>query len=158
MKNIALIGFMGTGKSSAGRLLARRLRMEFVETDALIEERTGSTIPQLFADRGEEGFREIEREIVKEITLEGGRVISFGGGVTLNRHSQMLIRATSYTVLLHADPEVLYSRIASCRTRPLARSFGSSQDLSALLSDRAEAYSSYDLAIDTGRTPAHLVA
>ena len=79
-ENIALTGLMGSGKSSVGRTLSRLLRRKFIDTDALIEEREGLTVNEIFTQKGEEYFRRVEQELIKEIFTEPGQVVSLGGG------------------------------------------------------------------------------
>jgi len=86
-KNIVLVGFMGTGKTTLGQLLSERTGMNFVDMDSVIEERTGKSITDIFAQEGEAHFRKLERELVKELASQSGLVISTGGGIVLNPDS-----------------------------------------------------------------------
>ena len=83
--SIALIGFMGTGKTAVGKALAAKLGREFVELDSLIEQKAGKTIPEIFQQDGEIGFRELEIEVAKEVAVKKKAVIACGGGIVLNK-------------------------------------------------------------------------
>ncbi len=109
--NIALIGFMGTGKTAVGRILAKKLKLEFIETDSVIENKTGQTIPQIFTDQGEMGFRELEIQAVKEIAYKQHAVIACGGGLVLNWINIDRLRQNAVVVNLTASPLVTLKRI-----------------------------------------------
>lgn len=119
MRNIYLIGFMGAGKSTVGRLLAERLGMEFLDTDALIEERAGLPIPEIFARFGEEGFREWEREVIGEVCRGRGAVVALGGGAPMDEGNWRALRESGITVYLRESPEAIAARLADDDTRPL---------------------------------------
>lgn len=110
--SIALIGFMGTGKTAVGHVLARKLNMEFFEIDALIEVKAGRTIPQIFEDGGEIGFRELEIEVAKEIAQEEHAVIACGGGLVLNRINIDRLKQGAVIVCLTASPAVALKRVS----------------------------------------------
>jgi len=150
MKNIALIGFMGTGKSTVGAELARRLCLRFVETDAVIEEASNKSISRIFAEEGEKAFRRLERSAIQAVTLEDDQVISCGGGATVDPRNLRLLRMTCKVVLLKADPRVLYERISRGSSRPLALNLKAPEDIARLIDDRRDAYAQYDLCVDTG--------
>jgi len=119
-KNIALIGFMGTGKSRVGRELSKRLGMAFIETDSLIVERAGKPIAEIFKQDGEKEFRRLESEVVKEASNIKDAVISCGGGVVLNASSVESLRRSSVLFLLTASSEVILERITrDGESRPL---------------------------------------
>lgn len=118
--NIALIGFMGTGKTSVGQELAKKLRWKFVEVDALIEHIAGKTIPDIFSQDGEITFREWEIEAIKQVANGEHRVIACGGGVVLNTINIERLKKTSVLVLLTASPTTVMKRTASAlKTRPM---------------------------------------
>ncbi len=119
-KNIALIGFMGTGKSRVGRELSKLLGMDFIETDSLIVERTGKSIVEIFKEAGEKEFRRLESEVVKEVSNVKNSVISCGGGVVLNSSNVESLRKGSVLFLLTASSEVILERITrDGESRPL---------------------------------------
>jgi len=117
--NIFLVGMMGAGKTTAGRLLARRLGSRFVDTDHEIEERCGVGIPLIFEIEGEAGFREREARAVEELTALEGIVLATGGGVVLRPDNRSRLAARGTVIYLHAPPEALYRRVRNDRNRPL---------------------------------------
>ncbi|RUM45397.1 MAG: shikimate kinase [Desulfurobacterium sp.] len=117
---VVLVGFMGSGKSTVGKLLSERLGVQLVDTDVEVEKRTGMSIPEIFVKKGEEYFRNLERRIVEELlTLPKDLVISTGGGLPAYSDNMELLNEKAFTVYLEADFEVLWSRIADDRSRPL---------------------------------------
>ena len=130
--SVVLVGFMGAGKTTVGRLVAEGLGFSLIDTDALIEDHFGP-IPELFATRGERGFRDLEREVVLaelEVAEAEPRVLSLGGGaVTIDDVRQALGRLP-HVVWLDAPPDVLFRRASSERgSRPLARDEAAFRDL-----------------------------
>jgi shikimate kinase len=111
--NIALIGFMGTGKTAVGQILAKKLELKFIETDTMIERKAGKSIPQIFTDLGETGFRELEIEVTKEIANKQHSVIACGGGLVLNRINIDRLRQTSVMVYLSATPKATLKRVSN---------------------------------------------
>lgn len=150
MKSIALIGFMGTGKSTIGPMLAERLGMSFVETDALIEETAKKSIERIFSEDGEPAFRELERSVIQRVSLLRDTVISCGGGATIDQRNLRLLRMCCRVILLTADPNVLFERISQCQSRPLAKGITRPSDLVRLLEQRRDAYADHDFCADTG--------
>jgi shikimate kinase len=118
--NIVLIGFMGTGKSAVGQALANKLNWQLVEVDALIEQMSGKSIPDIFQYKGEIAFRELEIEAVKRVALGKRQVIACGGGVVLNTINVARLRETGILILLTASPATILRRTTDNRgTRPL---------------------------------------
>ena len=118
-ENIVLIGFMGSGKSSVGRLLARRLRFQFLDTDMLVAERAGMTIPEIFKQHGEQRFRERESAVLESLLGMKRRVVATGGGIVTRPENIPLLRRLGLVVLLTADPEEIYRRVSRNTERPL---------------------------------------
>jgi shikimate kinase len=148
--NIVLTGFMGTGKSTVGRLVADNLRMIFVDTDALIESRAGRSIPSIFAEDGEAAFRALEREVCAELSVLRGLVVATGGGMLVDPRNRAVIEPTALIVCLWASPEAIEARLAGNSGRPLAGSWRE------LLEQRTPIYRQLPHHIDTtGRTPEH---
>ena len=110
--NIALIGFMGTGKTAVGQVLARKLDRKFIELDSLIEEKAGKSIPQIFRQDGEIAFRELEIEATKEIAREKSAVIACGGGIVLNKINIDRLKEGGRIVYLTASPRAVLRRVA----------------------------------------------
>lgn len=146
---IVLIGFMGTGKSSLGRLLARKLKFTFIDTDALIEERQGRSITEIFATDGEPFFRQLERDLALELSLVPRAVISTGGGFPLNPDNIQALRQDGFIVALTATPEMIYQRIKSETHRPLLAQADPLNRITALLKAREAVYQNSDLTLDT---------
>ena len=121
--NIVLTGFMGTGKSTIGKLLAEELKKDFIDTDLFIERRYGKSIPQIFEEEGEERFRDLEVNVIKEIAKRKNAVISCGGGVVLNPVNVERLRKKGRIVLLTASLEDIMKRISEDRKRPLLRKY-----------------------------------
>ena len=136
-RHLALAGFMGSGKTHAGRAVAARIGRSFVDLDDEIERRTGTAIPELFAERGEAGFRTLEAEAARDV-LAGGEplVVALGGGAVLSERTRALLGARAFTVLLDVEPETAWQRVAGS-DRPLARS---EDDFHALHRERQPVY------------------
>ncbi len=139
--NIALIGFMGTGKSAIGQALAKKLGWQFVEVDTEIERMAGKSIPNVFQKDGEIAFREMEIEAIKKVTCGKKQVISCGGGVVLNTINISRLRETGVLVLLTASPNTILKRTArSGNTRPLLAGADISLDRIKSLLDYRQPY------------------
>ena len=119
-KNIALIGMMGSGKTTCGQLLAQRLGRPFVDCDDYIQAQAGRTIPELFADLGEEGFRALERRAIQTLSTREGLVLATGGGAVLRPENVDALRRGGLLVLLDRPPEECYDGLA-VEGRPLAQ-------------------------------------
>jgi shikimate kinase len=118
--SLAMIGFMGTGKTAVGRVLAARLGKEFIELDSLIEQKAGKSIPEIFRQDGEIGFRELEIEVIKEIVDKKNVVIACGGGVVLNKINIDRLKKECVIVYLTASPAVILKRTSGDKNeRPL---------------------------------------
>jgi shikimate kinase len=150
MKNIVLIGFMGTGKTVIGRRLARLLKREFIDTDTEIERITGKTVAQIFAKDGVVRFRSEEELLVKKLARRSGLVISTGGGMVLNPENLRLLKANGVLIALTASPEIIYSRVRSNKSRPLLLHGNMKNKVKELLQERENAYKSAEITIDTG--------
>ena len=151
--NIALIGFMGVGKTAVGEVLAKKLNRKFVELDLLIERKAGKSIPEIFQQDGEVAFRELEIEVTREIAREKYLVIACGGGVVLNRINIDRLREESRIVYLTASPRVILKRISGDGgERPLLKGDNPSSTIQGLLRFRKPFYErATDIKIDTSR-------
>lgn len=150
--NIVLTGFMGTGKSTVGRLLAVRLRVKHVDTDHMIERRHGP-ISRIFAELGEDGFREIEREIARECAHDVGYVISTGGRFLLDQHNADLLTQQNRVFCLAAEIDEIMRRVMKRRaTRPLLAGGNPRAKVVALLEERRAAYEQFEQ-VPTGDEP-----
>ncbi len=151
--NIVLTGFMGTGKSTVGRIVAERLGRRHVDTDAVIEERHG-TIPQLFAAHGEDHFRRLERGVAAELAGEVGLVVSTGGRTMLDPDNQATLGRTGVVVCLAAPVDELVARLrGGAGQRPLLRDGDPAERIAALLAERAEGYGRFPQVATGGRGP-----
>ena len=146
--NIVITGFMGTGKTTVGQRLARRLKREFVDMDAVIEARAGMTIPQIFARRGEDEFRALERRLIYELALRNGLVIATGGGALIDEAIRDTMIRSGLVVCLNASKADIRERLEENANRPLAAGWES------LFEARREAYAMMPYQILTsGKTP-----
>jgi len=118
-ENIVLVGFMGSGKSTVGRMLARQLRFRFLDTDKLVEERERMTIPEIFAQHGEAHFRKHETAVLESLRGVRQHILATGGGIVTVPENIPLLRSLGLVVLLKADPEEIYRRVSRNFGRPL---------------------------------------
>ena len=118
-ENIVLIGFMGSGKSTVGRMLARRLRFHFLDTDHLLEERAQMSIKSIFARHGETHFRDRETATLESLLNTRRHVVATGGGIVTQPRNLSLLRQLGWVVLLQADPDEIFRRVARNKDRPL---------------------------------------
>lgn len=146
--NIVLIGFMGTGKSTIGRKLARKLKLSYLDTDEEIERVTGMTIPGIFAKYGEIRFRSEEKLAVKKAARQKNCVISTGGGMVLAPENIALLKEDGILICLTATPEVVFDRVKKS-TRPLLQKIATAEQIAALMRERASLYRCADYYIDT---------
>jgi len=148
MGHVWLIGMMGSGKSTVGRLVADRLGRPFYDTDELIEQAGDASIPEIFAEEGESGFRERERWVVEDVASRPPGIAATGGGIILDPANIKTMRGSGTIVLLAADVEMLNRRIGYSDDRPLLAA-GKRERLLAIASERTERYrSSADLIVD----------
>ncbi|HMO51846.1 MAG TPA: shikimate kinase [Kiritimatiellia bacterium] len=155
LPNIVLVGFMGTGKSSAGRVLAERLGMTFIDMDEEIVRREGCSIPDIFRDRGEAAFRALERALVVELAGQTGLVISTGGGIVLNPDNLRDFAVGGRVFCLKAKPETILARVAQDTNRPLLQGEDRLAKISDLLARRQLLYDAIPEQVDTeGHRPA----
>lgn len=152
MKNIILTGLMGAGKSTVGKALARRHRLQFFDSDRVIEERTGVDIPTIFAIEGEEGFRDREQQVIAELATQKGVVIATGGGSLLREENRQVLGQSGHLVYLRASANQLYSRIRYDKSRPLMQTDDPLKTLTELLKVREPIYlETADLVVRTGK-------
>ena len=142
---VVLVGFMGSGKTSVGRLLARRLGYGFEDMDRRIEERAGRAIAEIFRDDGEEAFREREREDALALSRLRDRVVAAGGGAFTRPETRALLQEGALTVWLRCDLDRILARVPADGARPLA---GNRDIMRALLAEREPFYRMADVAVD----------
>jgi len=148
-KNIILTGFMGVGKTSIGTRLARDLGYTFVDTDELIETDQKTTITEIFAQKGEPYFRDVEARIIRTVLENGNQVVSTGGGAVIRDENRKVFKEAGLVVCLTARPEVIYERIKHETHRPLLKVTDPMTRIRDLLESRATFYNQADLIIDT---------
>ena len=151
--SIALIGFMGTGKTAVGRALSEKLGKRFIELDPLIEQKAGKTIPEVFQEDGETVFRELEITVTKEAAREKEAVIACGGGVVLNKINIDRLKKEAVIVYLTASPKVILKRtLHDDEERPLLKAADPAQTIRELLRFRQPFYKrAAEITINTSR-------
>ena len=149
LRNLALIGFMGTGKSSVGQFVAAHLHFAFLDTDQMIEARAGKSINEIFAQEGEPAFRECERQIVQELTARRRTVISTGGGLPEDAANLESLKSHALVVCLWASPEKIWERVRNQTHRPLLHDPDPLAKIRELLAARETAYRRADVLINT---------
>ena len=139
-KNIVLIGFMGTGKSTIARTLSRMHGFEIVEMDETIEAREGMPISKIFETKGEPYFRDLETNLLIEMQAKTGVVISCGGGVPMRERNVVEMKKNGKVFLLTASPETIYERVKDSHNRPLLENNMSVSYVAELMEKRREKY------------------
>ena len=153
-QNIALIGFMGSGKSSIGRLLGKKLGFQFVDTDKLIVDRAGMEIEEIFARLGEPHFRDLETAALRSVLHLTRCVLATGGGVVLREENRRLLREFGLVVRLTAAEDVIFERVSRNTKRPLLHTENPRETISLMLAARAPAYEeAAQVTVDTSELP-----
>lgn len=151
-KNIVLIGFMGTGKSTVGRILARRLKRSWVDVDQKIEEAENRKIAEIFEKDGEAHFRLLEKEAIQKIASGTHLVITTGGGAVLDPENRTLLKKNGFLIALSAAPETIFQRVRQSRHRPLLKD-DLLTEIRRLLAEREPFYRQSDCTFSTdGKT------
>ena len=138
--NIILIGFMGSGKSAVGHRLARELKMDYLDTDEIIERTEKMSINDIFAKKGEPHFRDLETEVVKTLADYDNFVIATGGGMVLREENVRMLKGIGPLVLLWAEPDTVYERVKRHEHRPLLRVADPRAEIKKILDKRAPVY------------------
>lgn len=139
--NIILIGFMGCGKSTIGRLLSEKTGYEFMDTDLEIEQREGRTISSIFEKEGEEYFRNLETQVVEELlTKEKGLIVSVGGGLPVRSKNREILLQLGIVIYLKTKPETIYERVKEDTGRPLLQTEDPKKRIKEMMQDREEKY------------------
>ena len=150
--NIILVGLMGAGKTTIGRILARKLGMEFIDSDHEIEARTGASVPLIFEIEGEPSFRRREADVIRDLTSRRGIVLATGGGAVLNPDTRALLKERGTVIYLRATVNSIMARTSHDKNRPLLRTADPRRTLEDLTAQREPLYREVaDLVIDTGR-------
>jgi shikimate kinase len=157
--SIALVGMPGGGKSTVGRQLARRLELDFADSDALLEKRIGCSIRAYFESHGEDLFRDLEESVIDEVTSRGGQVLGTGGGVVLRQANRQVLHSRCHVIYLRSTPEELIRRLRNDTVRPLLQVRDPLARLRDLFDERDPLYQEVaHFVVDTGRpTVASLV-
>lgn len=159
--NLAITGFMGAGKTTAGRRLSRILHIPFVDTDLVIEEAHGA-ISDIFAGEGEAQFRRYEAETIASLAQTGPRIIAVGGGAIVDPANRVALRRTGCIVNLALKPETAFRRVAHRTHRPLLGSAPTVETIRTIMREREAAYADNDLSIavdsKTASAVAHIIA
>ena len=158
-KNIFLIGLMGTGKTTIGRQLSRKLKMEFYDSDRVIEERTGADIPLIFEKEGEDGFRKREVAIIDELTKKKNIILATGGGAVLDSENRNHLINRGTVFYLKSNLKTLIQRTSKDKNRPLLRADEPPEAvLQRLLDQRGPLYEeAADYTIETANNSIHNV-
>jgi shikimate kinase len=156
--NLALIGFMGTGKSAVGRLVAELLHFTYLDTDQVVEFRAHKLISEIFEQDGEPAFREWERIIVEEISRRHKTVIATGGGLSANQSNLDSLKTHALVVCLWASAETIYERVRDHDHRPLLNHADPPSRIRELLSVREPFYRQADVLVNTERRSVREVA
>ena len=158
MRNIVLIGFMGTGKSCTGRLLAGRLGRPFIDVDHKIEQECGLAIGEIFAKHGEVYFRAREKDVIARVSRHRKAVIATGGGVVLDADNMQRLRAGGVVICLTASVQTILERTGRRNTRPLLARPDREEIVARLLAERAPLYAQADFILDTSNIAPRMAA
>ena len=158
-RNIILVGPMGSGKSTIGNIIAKKLNREFQDSDHYIEQKTGVDIARIFDIEGESGFRDRESNALKDLLESDNRVIATGGGSVISPENQRLLRSRGFIIFLDTSVKQQMQRLRRDKKRPLLQTDNPAQRLEALLGERRPIYLELaDLAVKTDRRQARLLA
>lgn len=150
MKNIILIGFMGSGKSSVSHHLSYTLKMQEIDTDKYISDEQKMSIPEIFSQKGEEYFRDLETNLLKNLQNKNSLIISCGGGMPLREENQKLLKTLGTVFLLTASPETTFNRVKNNNNRPLLNDNMNLEYITKMIESRKDKYlKTADFVIDT---------
>lgn len=158
MKNIVLTGYMGSGKSTVGKLLAKKLGCRFIDVDEAIESKEKMSITDIFKKEGEEGFRNIESDVIEELSHLKNTVIATGGGAVLRKKNIDVLRKNGVIILLKTDLDTIVSRVLANDKRPLAKN-KTKEEIQASIKAREPYYNNNDFACEiSGKSPLQVCA
>jgi len=152
-RTIVLVGLMGAGKSKVGRRLALRLGLPFSDSDPEIEAAAGESIEEIFANRGEQVFRDGERRVIARLLAQPVQVLATGGGAFMNPDTRATIRAKGVSVWLKAEIDILIKRIKRRNDRPMLNTDDPAATLAALVAQRYPVYAEADLTVHSRDVP-----
>lgn len=150
---VVLVGLMGAGKTSVGKLLAERLGVKFLDADKEIESAAGCSISDFFARFGEEEFRRGEERVIARLLKQPACVLATGGGAFMSLNTRKAIRTSALSIWLKADLDVLFERISRRSDRPLLQTVNPRQTLQSIMDQRYPIYSQADLVVESVRGP-----
>jgi len=157
MRNIVLVGFMGTGKTTIATAVANRLKMRYVSTDDLIEKKEKRTINEIFQKSGEDYFRDVESAVIRDVSCMEGVVVDAGGGAVIREENMSYMKSSGIVVCLSADEETIMERTKKYKHRPLLNVEDPKRKIRDLLARRSPFYARADHTIDTGKLTARQV-
>lgn len=158
MKNIYLVGFMGTGKTVVGKLLAKKLNKKFVEMDEMIEQKEHKKITEIFSGKGEAHFRELEKDLLREISQKSDLIVSCGGGLICNQENARRLLSTGRVFNLTASAATIYERIKKHTSRPLLNVADPLTEIEQLLSRRHKYYAQAHYTVESEKKEPAAVA
>ncbi|MCF7916838.1 MAG: shikimate kinase [Candidatus Omnitrophica bacterium] len=158
MKNVYIVGFMGTGKTSVGKILANKLSKEFVEMDEAVEQEAGKKIKDIFAKEGEGYFRKLESNLLQRLSSQSDLVVSCGGGIVCNEDNLKILKNSGYVFALDASAVSIYARIKDSSQRPLLNVENPLEKIKQLLQARESFYARAGKKIKTDNLSAEEVA
>ena len=149
-KNLVFLGMMGSGKSSIGFLISKKLNLQFIDIDNMIEEKAGLKISNIFKDKGESYFRNLEEKITLKVLKKSNIVISLGGGGFINEKIRNEVLNNNFSFWLDWDSEILLQRIKNSEKRPIALN-SSDQEIANLIKKRSKIYSKAEFKINCNK-------
>ena len=147
--NLYLVGFMGSGKTAVAKEVAETTNLKYIEMDEFIEKKENRSINNIFEDSGEDYFRKVEKEVLKEISLDDNQIVSCGGGVVIDEDNINLMKKTGILICLQAKPEVIYQRVKNQKHRPLLNVNDPQVKIMELLKARTPYYEKANYIIET---------
>ncbi|WP_051228452.1 shikimate kinase [Pleomorphomonas oryzae] len=152
-RSVVLVGMMGAGKTSVGKRLAGRLGLTFIDADTAIEDAAKKSVTEIFAEHGEDYFRQGERRVIARLLREPRQIIATGGGAFMNAETRAAIRSAGVSIWLKADWELLYERVRRRPTRPLLQTADPEGTLRKLVEARYPVYAEADLTVQSIDVP-----
>ncbi|MBI1385336.1 MAG: shikimate kinase [Rhizobiales bacterium] len=156
-RSIVLVGLMGAGKSAVGKRLAKRLELAFIDADTEIEAAAGKSISDIFAEHGEQHFRDGERRVIARLLTEGPQVLATGGGAFMDEETRARIREAGVSLWLKADLDVLVRRVRKRNHRPLLKDRDPRKVLAELIEVRYPVYARADITVHSRDVPHEVV-
>jgi shikimate kinase len=158
MKNIYLVGFMGTGKTTIAKILANKLSKKFVEMDRVIEQEEGKKVKDIFAEYGETYFRKLEKQLLDKLSSQTDLVVSCGGGLVCSEKNLKILKESGYLFSLYACPSSIFERVKNSNQRPLLNVENPLEKIGQLLRARNPYYEKAGLRVNTDKLSAQEAA